>query len=146
MPLSTKQLVAPMKQCSLLLKQRACLKLRELNWLTLQASKLVLLAISTQTTHDSLQRATVCSVPKPIVVTPRPKRKLSAIILANSPIALLVKMRVSLNSRGCFPISKQPTMNSLRLLDAWPSLVLVLKSRRLRSVHVEATSKFVASR
>lgn len=74
-PLSTKQLVAPMKQCSSPPKLRACSKRHGPNWLTLQASKPVLLAISMRTTHDSLLRATVCSEPKPIVVTPLPKQK-----------------------------------------------------------------------
>ena len=74
-PLSTKQLAAPMKRCSSLLKRRACSKLHEPNWLKLQASKLVLPAISTRTTHDLLLRATVYSEPKPIVVTPLPKQK-----------------------------------------------------------------------
>ena len=86
-PLSMKQLGVPTKRCSSLLKQRACSKQHELNWPKPQALKLVLLAISTQTIHDSLQQATACSEPRPTVAMRPPKPKHSVITLVNSLIA-----------------------------------------------------------
>lgn len=84
-PLSTKQLAVPTKRYSSLLKQRACSKRHEPNWPKLQVLKLVLLAISTQTIHDSLQQATVCSEPRPTVAMRPLRPKHLVIILANSP-------------------------------------------------------------
>lgn len=85
-PRLTKQLAGPTKRCSSLLKRRVCSKRHEPNWPKRQALKLVLLAISTRTIHDSLQPATVCSEPRPTVAMRPPKLKRSVIILANSPI------------------------------------------------------------
>ena len=84
-PRLRKQLAVPTKRCLSLLKRRSCSKRHEPNWPKRQALKLVLLAISTLMIYDSLQRATVCSEPRPTVAMRPPKPKHSVIILANSP-------------------------------------------------------------